>query len=208
MNKQNNEFITKVSNSKVVVVLRNIEYDEIEKFVGLLVEYKFDTLEVTLNSPNPYKSIELISKKFPSANLGAGTVVDKNTIKILSNIGVKFIVSPNTNPQVIEESLKNNLIPIPGFYTATEGFNAIKYGATILKLFPSGVNGINLLKDYSAVFPNHINFIPTGGVNSNNINELLRYSVAVGIGNSLFSKGINLKEFESRIKIIKSSLDI
>ena len=181
MNTEINKFIEQVSESKVVVVLRHIEFSQVEEFVGMLLENNLSTLEITLNSPDAYKSIELVSKKFPSANLGAGTVVDKKAILKLVDIGTKFIVSPNTDPEVIEESLKNNLLPIPGFYTATEGFNAIKYGARILKLFPSGGNGANLLKDYSAVFPDYINFIPTGGGNSKNILNLLNHSIAVGI---------------------------
>ena len=156
MNQTTNNFLNSLAKSKIVVILRNIELNQCEEFVSLLEDNQLDTIEITLNSPDPFSCIELITKKFPKINIGAGTVVEKNDIKKLKDLGVKFIVSPNTNPEVITETLNNNLVSVPGFYTATEGFNAIKYGANILKLFPSGTNGLNLLKDYSAVFPKNI----------------------------------------------------
>ena len=162
-----------------------------------------NTIEITLNSPDPFKSIELVSKKFPKINIGAGTVILKDDISKLSDIGVKFIVSPNTNPQIIEETLNRNLVSVPGFYSATEGFSAIKYGATILKLFPAGINGLNLIKDYSAVFPSNIKIIPTGGINLDNMKNFLDKSYAIGMGGALFSNNISLHDFKERIKKIK-----
>tara|TARA_B100000686_G_scaffold354277_1_gene463668 strand:+ start:3801 stop:4424 length:624 start_codon:yes stop_codon:yes gene_type:complete len=206
MNQITDNFLNRLSHSKVIVILRHILPEQCEKFVNLLEENHLDTIEVTLNSPNAFSSIEILIKKFPKLNIGAGTVVDSENIKKLKDMGIKFIVSPNTNPEVITETLKNDLIPIPGFYTATEGFNAIKYGATILKLFPSGINGINLINDYSAVFPKNIKFIPTGGVNEQNIRQLLSKAFAVGIGSSLFSPNISYNDFSDKVKNIKSLL--
>ena len=207
MNQTTNNFLNSLTKSKIVVILRNIELNQCEEFVSLLEDNQLDTIEITLNSPDPFSCIELITKKFPKINIGAGTVVEKNDIKKLKDLGVKFIVSPNTNPEVITETLNNNLVSVPGFYTATEGFNAIKYGANILKLFPSGTNGLNLLKDYSAVFPKNIKFIPTGGINLDNLKQFLSNSFAVGIGSSLFSSNISLNEFSKRIKNIKSVVE-
>ncbi len=208
MNQTTDNFLNSLSKSKIVVILRNIELKQCEEFVGLLEENQLDTLEITLNSPDPFSCIELIAKKFPKINIGAGTVIEKKDITKLKDLGVKFIVSPNTNPEVITETLNNNLVSVPGFYTATEGFNAIKYGANILKLFPSGTNGLNLLKDYSAVFPKHIKFIPTGGINLDNLKQFLSKSFAVGIGSSLFSSNISLNEFSDRIQNIKSLIKL
>ena len=198
-----NEFLKKLSTSKTVVILRNIKINQIEEYVGLLESSGLNTIEITLNSPEPFKSIELVSKKFPKINLGAGTVILKSDISKLLDIGVKFIVSPNTDPQIIEETLNKNLVSVPGFYTATEGFKAIKYGATILKLFPASLNGFNLIKDYSAVFPSHIKLIPTGGINFDNMCNFLDKSFAIGMGGALFSEHITLQNFKDRIKKIK-----
>lgn len=201
-------FLQKLSSSKIIVILRNIEFYQIEEYVDLLEKNEFNTIEVTLNSPDPFKSIEFIAKKFPNINLGAGTVVKKKDVVKLLDLGVKFIVSPNTDPEIITESLKNQIIPIPGFYTATEGLNAIKYGASILKLFPAGLNGLNLLKDYSSIFPQTTKFIPTGGINTNNIKDFLTNASGVGVGSSLFSNEISLIEFSKRIQKFKQVLDL
>ena len=208
MNQITNNFLNSLAKSKIVVILRNIELHQCEEFVSLLEENQLDTVEITLNSPDPFSCIELITKKFPKINIGAGTVIENKDIKKLKDLGVKFIVSPNTNPEVITETLNNNLVSVPGFYTATEGFSAVKYGASILKLFPSGINGLNLLKDYSAVFPKHIKFIPTGGINLDNLKQFLSKSFAVGIGSSLFSSNISLNEFSDRIQNIKSLIKL
>lgn len=201
-------FLQKLISSKVIVILRNIEPNQIESYVSLLEENGLSIVEITLNSPDPFNSINLISKKFSNITLGAGTVIDKDHIVRLKDLGVKFIVSPNTNPEIITESLHNQIIPIPGFYTATEGFNAIKYGANILKLFPADQNGINLLKNYSTVFPESIKVIPTGGINIFNIEDFLAHSPAVGLGSALFSKKISLVEFSKRIKKFKETLSL
>ena len=196
-------FLKNLSNSRIIVILRNIKEDQIEQYVGLLESNGLNTIEVTLNSPDPFKSIELVSRKFPKINIGAGTVILKDDISKLLDIGVKFIVSPNTDPEIIEETLNKNLVSVPGFYTATEGFKAIKCGATILKLFPAGLSGLSLIKDYSAVFPSNIKLIPTGGINLDNMGNFLNKSYAVGLGGALFSEGISLQAFKDRIKKIR-----
>ena len=203
MTTSTNEFLKTLSISKIVVILRNIKINQVEEYVGLLEYNGLNTIEITLNSPDPFKSIELVSKKFPKINIGAGTVILKDDISKLSDIGVKFIVSPNTDPQIIEETLNRNLVSVPGFYSATEGFKAIKYGATILKLFPASLNGFNLIKDYSSVFPSHIKLIPTGGINFDNMCNFLDKSFAIGMGGALFSEHITLQNFKDRIKKIK-----
>jgi len=207
MTTSTNEFLKTLSTSKIVVILRNIKINQVEEYVGLLEYNGLNTIEITLNSPDPFKSIELVSKKFPKINIGAGTVILKDDILKLSDIGVKFIVSPNTDPQIIEETFNRNLVSIPGFYSATEGFKAIKYGATILKLFPAGFNGLNLIKDYSAVFPSNIKLIPTGGINLDNMSNFLDKSYAIGMGGALFSEHISLQDFTDRIKKIKLILN-
>ena len=197
------EFLKTLSASKIIVILRNIKIDQVEECVSLLESKGLNTIEITLNSPDPFKSIELVSRKFPKINIGAGTVILKDDISKLLDVGTKFIVSPNTDPKIIEETLNRNLVSVPGFYTATEGFKAIKYGATILKLFPAGLNGLNLIKDYSAVFPSNIKLIPTGGINFGNMSDFLKKSYAIGLGGALFSENISLQDFEDRIKKIE-----
>ena len=110
MTTSTNEFLKTLSTSKIIVILRNIKIDQVEEHVGLLEHYGLNTIEITLNSPDPFKSIELVSKKFPKINVGAGTVILKDDITKLSDIGVRFIVSPNTDPQIIEETLNKNLV--------------------------------------------------------------------------------------------------
>ena len=86
MNQITNNFLNSLAKSKIVVILRNIELHQCEEFVSLLAENQLDTVEITLNSPDPFSCIELITKKFPKINIGAGTVIEKKDIKKLYGI--------------------------------------------------------------------------------------------------------------------------
>ena len=154
-------------------------------------------LKLLLNTPHAYEIIKSLNTKYPEIYLGAGTVTESEQIKKLSKLGVKFIVSPNCDEKVIKESLDNNLVPIPGVFTITEVFNAIKYGAKILKLFPADDRGLSLIKNYKAVIPNDISFLPTGGINYDNINSYLNIAIGVGLGAHYIKK-------TSKFKILKT----
>ena len=105
------DFLNKLSFSKIVVVLRHIKTEQCDEYISILEQHKFTNIEVTLNSNNAYESIERIAKKFPNINLGAGTVIHKTSIRKLSDFGVKFIVSPNTDPEIITETLSISTDP-------------------------------------------------------------------------------------------------
>ena len=112
MSQATNNFLDTLAISRIVVVLRHITLNQCEEYIALLEENDLNTIEITLNSINAFESIELIAKKFPKINLGAGTVIEKNSINKLSDLGVKFIVSPDTNPEIISATLKKNLVSI------------------------------------------------------------------------------------------------
>ena len=86
MSQATNNFIDTLVISRVVVVLRHITLNQCEEFITLLEENDLNTIEITLNSTNAFESIQLIAKKFPKINLGAGTVIEKNSISKLSHL--------------------------------------------------------------------------------------------------------------------------
>ena len=185
---------------KIIVILRGISVNNFEDYINLLIKYKLNIVEVTLNTPHAHEIIKSLITKYPEIYLGAGTVTESDQVKKLSKLGVRFIVSPNCDEKVIKESLDNNLVPIPGVFTITEVFNAIKYGAKILKLFPADDRGLSLIKNYKAVIPNDISFLPTGGINHENINSYLNIAIGVGLGGSLYKENIKIQDFENNLK--------
>ena len=194
------KFLNNLSNKKIIVILRGISDNNLEEYIKLLIKYNLNIIEVTLNTPNCFEIIKFLNEKYPNIYLGAGTVTDTNQINKLLNLGVKFIVSPNCDENVIKQSLNNNLVPVPGVYTITEVIKAIRSGAKVLKLFPANDIGLSLIDNYKAVIPQDISFLPTGGINDKNINLYLNKSIGVGLGGSLYKENISLNDFELNLK--------
>ena len=119
-----------------------------------LFEAGIRAIEVPLNSPEPFKSIELLAKTFGDRCLtGAGTVLDAANVDRVADAGGKLLVTPNTNPAVIARGVEKKMVVMPGFYTPSEAFAAIAAGARTLKLFPAATGGTAHLKAMLAVLP-------------------------------------------------------
>ena len=136
--------------------------------------------------------------------VGAGTVLTVEDVNNVHKAGGTFIISPNTDTDVIKETKKLGMLSIPGFFTATEGFAAIKAGADYLKLFPACL-GPSYVKDLKAVIKTPI--MAVGGVNSNNIPDFMKVCCGVGIGSALYKAGKSLedvrKDAEAIVKAVK-----
>lgn len=182
----------------VVAILRGITPDEMIPVCDVLYEAGIRVLEVPLNSPEACESIRLASEKYHSNGtmlIGAGTVLSVEDVQRVAAAGGKFIISPDTNADVIRETKRLGLVSIPGFFTPTEGFAALRAGADYLKLFPAGVNGISYIKDLQAVIKAPI--LAVGGVNENNIPDFLKLCQGVGIGSALYKPGKTLEEIKT-----------
>lgn len=173
-----------------VAILRGITPEEMAPVADVLYEAGFRLLEVPLNSPDALKSIELAGKHCGDRMMvGAGTVLTPEDVVAVERAGGKFIISPNTDPEVIRETKRLGLVSIPGFFTASEGFTAVKAGADYLKLFPARL-GVTYIKDLKAVIK--LPIMAVGGVNAANIPEFLTVCCGVGIGSALYKSGKSL----------------
>ena len=126
----------------------------IEGVAEALFDAGIRAIEVPLNSPEPFKSIEMLAKTFGDRCLtGAGTVLTVADVDRVADAGGKLLVTPNTNPAVIARGVEKGLTVMPGFYTPSEGFAAMAAGAKYLKLFPASTGGIGHLQAMLAVLP-------------------------------------------------------
>ena len=113
----------------LVAILRGVTPARIEGVAGALFEAGFRAIEVPLNSPEPFKSIEILAKAFGDRCLtGAGTVLTVENVDRVADVGGKLLVTPNTNPAVISHGVKKGMTVMPGFFTPSEGFAAIAAG--------------------------------------------------------------------------------
>ena len=175
----------------LIAILRGITPEEAEAVGAALIESGFEIIEVPLNSPYPFASIEKLARRFDhAAMIGAGTVLRPDDVDAVHNAGGRLIVMPHADATVVRRSKAAGLACIPGFATPTEGFQMIAAGADALKLFPAEGSSPAVLKALRAVFPHDIPILPVGGIGAGSFAGWLRAGAAgFGIGSSLYKPG-------------------
>ena len=194
---------------EIIAILRGVTPHEVVGIAEELILSGITKIEVPLNSPNAYKSIEILANRFPSeAVIGAGTVLAKNEVSHVWNSGGKMIVSPNVNVDVIRETKKLNMRSYPGVFTATECFEAVQNGSDGLKLFPAFLMGVDGLKALRAVLPPGQSTYAVGGVDPTNFVDWLASGVTgFGIGSYLYKVGDNASAVRKKADEIVSAYD-
>ena len=172
----------------LVAILRGVTPARIEGVAVALFEAGFRAIEVPLNSPEPFKSIEIMARQFGNTCLtGAGTVLTVENVNRVADAGGKLLVTPNTDPAVISHGVAKGMTVMPGFFTPSEGVAAIAAGARTLKLFPASTGGTDHLKAVLAVLPKNIPVYAVGGVGAANMAEWRKAGAAgFGLGSELF----------------------
>jgi len=175
----------------LVAILRGIKPDEAVAVGEALHGAGFRIIEVPLNSPDPFASIAALAKSAAGRFLvGAGTVLKPEQVDLLHAAGGTLCVAPDGNADVIAHAIKLGLTPLPGVFTPTEAFAAIRAGASHLKLFPAEAASPAVLKAWRAVLPGTVHVLPVGGISADNMGAWLDAGAAgFGIGGSLYKPG-------------------
>jgi 2-dehydro-3-deoxyphosphogluconate aldolase / (4S)-4-hydroxy-2-oxoglutarate aldolase len=174
-----------ILNYRIIAIVRGAKPDDIIDIAEALCEGGIKLMEVTLNSPGAMDVITQLSKRMKDKMLiGAGTVLDAESVKTAIESGARFIISPNLNTDVIHTTKQLGAVSIPGAFTPTEIVNAYHCGGDIIKVFPAASN-VSYIKDVRAPL-SHIPLMPTGGITLENIGAFQNVgAVAFGIGTSL-----------------------
>lgn len=175
----------------LIAIIRGVTPGDAEAVGDALFEGGIRIIEVPLNSPDPLKSIALLAKRFGDrALIGAGTVLRPGEVAEVRDCGGRIIVSPDTNPDVIAATAAAGLVSSPGYFTPSEGFAAIRAGATSLKLFPAEGASPSLLKAHLAVLPRGIPLLAVGGIQPDNMRPWLDAGASgFGLGSGLYKPG-------------------
>jgi 2-dehydro-3-deoxyphosphogalactonate aldolase len=178
----------------IVAILRGVTPDEVVAVSQTLYDAGIRVVEVPLNSPEPFTSIERLSKTFAGKMVvGAGTVLTVQDVNLLKVHGGQISVSPDCNEAVIARAKELGMEPLPGVFTPTEAFSAIRTGAKHLKLFPAEVASPATIKAWKAVLPKHVKIYAVGGVTPDNMGDWLSAGASgFGIGSSIFKPGISM----------------
>ena len=178
----------------IVAILRGVTPDEVIAVSQTLYDAGIRVVEVPLNSPEPFVSIEKLSKTFADKMVvGAGTVLSVQEVNVLKAHGGEISVSPDCNEEVIARAVALGMEPLPGVFTPTEAFAAIHAGAKHLKLFPAEMASPATIKAWKAVLPKHVKIYAVGGVTPENMGDWLSAGASgFGIGSSLYKPGTSM----------------
>lgn len=154
--------------------------------------------EITFRSDAAEESIRQISKNVPEVCVCAGTVLTVENAKRAVDAGAKAIISPGTNPKVVQWCVDNGVVIIPGCATPSDIEFCMGFGLEVVKMFPAEVvGGVKMLKALSGPYANMM-FMPTGGINSENVSDYLSQKNVLACGGSWMvpEKAIDSREFE------------
>jgi 2-dehydro-3-deoxyphosphogalactonate aldolase len=192
---------------EMIAILRGLTPDRALETGAALVAAGFRSIEVPLNSPQPFDSIKLLAAAHPDCLVGAGTVLTAQDVNQVRAAGGRLIVAPNCDSQVIRHALGFGMRVMPGVATATEAFTAVQAGATELKLFPASTYGAGHLRALKSVLPKHVKVYPVGGIGSQDIAAWLESGAdGFGFGGELFKPAYTLADVATRAKGLVDAL--
>lgn len=165
--------------------------------------------EVTFRTEAAEESIRIMTSKYPQMLVGAGTVLTTEQVDRAFSAGAKFIVSPGLNPKVVSYCIEKNIPVVPGCANPSDIEAAIELGLKTVKFFPAeAIGGLKAIKAMSAPYT-AVKFMPTGGINADNLNDYLGFNKIVACGGSwMVSKDLVASgNFEKIKELTKQAVD-
>ena len=185
------ELLQRLQECPLVAIIRGVTPDDVEAIGEAIYQAGVRIIEVPLNSPQPLDSIGRLAKSLGDrALIGAGTVLDPADVARIRDVGGRLIVSPSTDTEVIAATAQAGMVSSPGFFTPSEAFQALKAGATALKLFPAEAVTPAFVKAQRAVLPKDVPLLVVGGVRPDNMRAWLDAGAdGFGLGSGLYKPG-------------------
>jgi 2-dehydro-3-deoxyphosphogluconate aldolase/(4S)-4-hydroxy-2-oxoglutarate aldolase len=182
--------MSRTFNSGVIAVIRTGNPDHALLIARALSDTVVDSIEVTLTVPNAIEVIKTLVREGVE-RVGAGTVRTVAQVKEVANVGGEFVVSPHSDREVIEVAVKHGLKVTPGALTPTEMVQAMKWGASAVKIFPIwAVGGLEYVRSVLEPLPD-LPIVVSGGVTPEKVKEYLTLGVkGVCLGGALWKQEI------------------
>jgi 2-dehydro-3-deoxyphosphogalactonate aldolase len=184
----------------LVAILRGLAPAEAADVGRVLLDAGFVALEVPLNRDGALESIAQLVKLVPAgAAVGAGTVTHAAQVDAVAATGANLIVSPHLDLAVVSRARELGLRSVPGVFTASEAFAALRAGADALKIFPAEAMPPVGLQALASVLPTGTALWPVGGITPESLADWRRHgATGFGIGGALYKPGMSLAELRSR----------
>ncbi len=202
-----------IEKEKIISIIRGIAPEDAVKVAKALYDGGIKLVEVTFDQSNPDKFINTVNaikaiKEFAGDKMcvGAGTVITKEQVDLAYSAGAQYIVSPDTDEEVIKRTVELGMVSLPGSYTPSEAKKAHNAGADFVKVFPC--SSASYIKAIKAPL-SHIKFLAVGGVSVDNASEFIKAgAVGIGVGGNLVNKEwIKNGEFEKITKTAKQLVE-
>lgn len=204
------ERLTRIEHAGVVAVVREESQKRAIEAARTVIKGGIKGIEVTFSVPQADQVIAQLKEEYQNDSIvviGAGTVLDAVTARLAILAGAEFIVSPCFDQATAEMCNFYQVPYMPGCMTITEIQQAMKSGADIVKLFPANNFTLQMIKAAKAPLP-HVNIMPTGGVNLENIAAWKQAgAIVVGVGGNLF-KGVKDDNYELVSQTAKQYIEV
>ncbi len=197
-----NDLIEQFYNIGIVPVIVMEEPDHAEKLAEILCEGGLPCAEVTFRTQAAAEVIRRMKAARPDMLVGAGTVLNVSQVNSAVESGAEFIVSPGINPATVEYCISNEIPIIPGTQTPSEMELALSFGLDTVKFFPAEpAGGLAMIKAVAAPFTT-LRFMPTGGINAQNVSKYLEYDRILACGGSWMVSGdlLGSEDFEEILR--------
>lgn len=183
-----NPVVEEISKIGIVPVIALDDAKDAKPLAEALCKGGLPCAEVTFRTDAAEESIRIMAQEFPEMLVGAGTVLTTEQVDRAVGAGAKFVVSPGLNPKVVSYCMEKNIPILPGTSNPSDVEMAIELGLEVVKFFPAEqAGGINMIKAMSAPYTK-MKFMPTGGVNANNLKDYLDFNKIVACGGSWMVK--------------------
>ena len=183
-----NKILEKIGELGIVPVVKIEKAEDALPLGKALINGDLPIAEITFRTSAAEESIKTLTKELPELLVGAGTVLTVEQVKKAISAGAKFIVSPGFNPKVVDYCVENSIPVTPGINNPTQIEMALERELEVVKFFPAEASGgLPLLESMSAPYSG-IKFIPTGGINLNNLSSYLSYNKVHACGGSWMVK--------------------
>ena len=191
-----------------VVVLNDAK--DAEPLAKALCDGGLACAEVTFRTAAAEESIRIMSEKFPDMLVGAGTVLTTEQVDRAVAAGAKFIVSPGLNPRIVKYCVDKGILITPGCANPSDIEQALEQGLEVVKFFPAeAAGGLKMIKAMAAPYVG-VKFMPTGGINQNNVRKYLAYVRILACGGSWMVKSdlVDAGKFDEIEKLARECVDI
>lgn len=205
-----NEVIEKLKKTGIVPVVVIENEEDALPLARALCNGGLPCAEVTFRTSAAASAIRMIKEAYPQMCVGAGTVLTKQQVDEAVASGSEFIVSPGLNPNIVTYVLEKGIPMLPGTCTPSDIERALELGLTQVKFFPAEPSGgLPMIKALAAPYVD-VEFMPTGGINIQNVREYLSYKRIMCVGGTWMVKPqlIQEKRFDEIEKLAREAADI